>query len=620
MNILAKKIDAYRRPLNLMRRYGSGHTALLVAFILLALFGALTESLGVFLLVPLLQTMGNTNTFSSVPLLGQVSSFFDAIPPGQRLVWAGACMLVVVLLRGVMQFGQEFIGYAIPHRIDCKLRLRAYSALVSTSMQFVDSIAAGELANFTSGHPARIGIALRFLATLIANLFVLLAYIIVLCLVAPILCVVAAIYVIATTFLFKKLTTNVIRKVGRDLTEASREFSQIFYETLNGAKLIRLAGATRAVQRDLEAAINRYAKARDRTVAVENMTVPFFSVVGGILICALVMAVGLMESGAAAKAAGVLVILFVLIFRILAPLSIINISRNNIIANLDAFEEFDGFLSAAAAAQETDGTHKINGLRDRIALKDVCFAYSADGPDVLSDVTFDIPKGRMVAIVGPSGSGKSTLINLISRLYQPTAGRIEVDGVDLNTIAIDTWWRQLGIVMQEVVITNDTIAANLSFGLDEEAPLEKMRAATKLAAIEDWIEELPAGYGTVLGERGARLSGGQRQRLALARALIRDPDVVILDEATSALDTLTERIIQKQMLALVRKKTLVVIAHRLSTVRAADVIVVLEAGRVAEVGGHNELLAQRGIYWRMIQSQSLDLLEDEQAAPEARVN
>ena len=159
-------------------------------------------------------------------------------------------------------------------------------------------------------------------------------------------------------------------------------------------------------------------------------------------------------------------------------------------------------------------------------------------------------------------------------------------------------------------MTNDTIRANLCFGLEAETSIEAIRSATRLAAVDDWIESLPDGYDTVLGDRGSRLSGGQRQRLALARAFLRDPDVFILDEATSALDTLTERTIQKQLLTLSRRKTIIAIAHRLSTVRLADSIVVIDAGRVAEVGSHNVLIAKGGIYARMIESQSLDLVDE----------
>jgi ATP-binding cassette, subfamily B, bacterial MsbA len=583
---------------------------MLCLFVSLAAFGALTESFGVFLLVPLLQTMGQSNIFANVPILGSISAVFDALPADTRLLWAGALMLIVVLLRGALQFALEFVGYAIPHRIDFSLRLHAYTRLVNTSMQFVDTIGAGEISNVTVGHPARIGLAMRFAAMLVANMLVLLGYILILSIVSPSLFVLASIYVVTTSLIFRRLTARLVHNVGYELSEANQQFSQIFFETLNGAKLIRLAGATRDVRRDLESSVKRLERARDKTVAVENMTVPFFSTMGGSLICVIVMLVGVMKTETAGQAVGVLMIFFVLLSRILGPLSLISISRNNIIIHLDAFREFDAFMASSEKAREPDGNVQIDSFSDEIRCEDLSFSYGTSGPKVLDGISFVVPKGHMVAIVGPSGSGKSTIINLITRLYRPSSGRVWVNGLDLNDVAIDSWWRRLGVVTQDIVIVNDSIRANLCFGLQGQVSPEQMRSAARLAAIDDWVESLSEGYDTVLGDRGTRLSGGQRQRIALARAFLRDPDIIILDEATSALDTLTERTIQRQLLALSRRKTMIVIAHRLSTVRRADTIVLIENGRVAEMGAHDELINSRGIYWRMINSQSLELVED----------
>lgn len=604
----------YRRPAWLMWRYGASHKWLLAAFTVLSVLGVITESVGVFLLVPLLDSMGNNNIFANVALLGGVSRLFDSLPAETRLIWAGAVMLVVVLLRGIVQFAQEVIGYAIPHRVDFALRMRAFEALVNTSMQYVDTIGAGEVSNFAVAHPARIGIALRFAAMLISNILVIASYVLVLSVVAPFLCLAAGIYVLLSTLLFRRVTSSWMHRVGRDLTETSQRFGQIFYELLNGAKLIRLAGATRDVELELGRVVGALQQARDRTVAVENLTVPFFSVVGGTLICALVIMVGLMDSRSAAQAVGVLVLFVVLLFRILGPLSIINISRSNIVIHLDAFEEMERFFAAAAEAREQDGATHFTGLSEGARFENVGFAYLPGQPAVVEGIDIEFRRGEMTAIVGSSGSGKSTLINLLTRLYRPATGRILIDGRPLNDLEIESWWRRIAVVTQDVILTNDTIRANLCFGLPQHPPDAKLRVAARMAAIDEWIDSLPQKFDTPLGDRGARLSGGQRQRIALARAFLREPEVIILDEATSALDTLTEQTIQQQISALSGEKTIIVIAHRLSTVRRADQIVVLEQGRITEKGRHNELLAQRGIYWRMIQSQSLGLVEDEAAA------
>ena len=403
------------------------------------------------------------------------------------------------------------------------------------------------------------------------------------------------------TLVFRALTTRLVHTVGHEVSKANVRFGQLLYETLYGGRLIRLAGATQDVQRDLKASLKRLERARDRTVAVENMTVPFFSTMGGILICVIVMGVGVLRTETAAQAVGVLVIFFVLLFRILAPLSIINISRNNIIIHLDAFRQFEAYLAKAEQAKEPDGTVVNEAFAKEIRFDGVSFSYGADKPQVLDKISFVVPKGKMVAIVGPSGAGKSTVINLVTRLYRPLSGTISIDGVNLNDLRIASWWDRLGVVTQDIIVLDDTIRNNLCFGLPHEVTMEQMQSAARLAAIDEWIESLPNGYDTPLGDRGSRLSGGQRQRIALARAFLRNPDVMILDEATSALDTLTERTIQQQLAALSGRKTLIVIAHRLSTVRRADTIVVLEKGRVAEMGNHNQLIAKRGTYWQMIE-------------------
>lgn len=612
--MILKRLQDYHQVVRMIWRNGRSQRVLLVLFMFLAVFGVLTESFGVFLLVPLLETMGKSNVFANVPVLGRISSVFDALPSDTRLIWAGSLMMIIVLLRGGLQFVQEYIGYIIPHRVDFTLRLKAFDALIGTSMQFIDTIGAGQIGNATVNHPARIGIALRFFSTLISSILILVSYIIVLTVVSPSLFVIAFVYVIGTTLAFRALTSKVVRDVGIQLSAANEQFGQIYFETLNGAKLIRLAGASEDVKNDVQATVTRLERARDKTVAVENMTVPFFSTMGGLLICFIVIGVGTLSSETAAQAVGVLVIFIVLLFRILSPLSMISISRNNIVIHLDAFQEYEAFLSACENAREKDGDVVLESFRKEIRLEDVNFSYAKNGGYVLRKVSFGIPQGHMMAIVGTSGSGKSTIINLIARLYRPDSGRVTIDGVDLNRLAVASWWRRLGVVTQDIVIINDSIRANLCFGLKEPVTTDQIRAAAQLAAIDDWVMTLPEGYETVLGDRGSRLSGGQRQRLALARAFLRDPDIIILDEATSALDTLTERTIQKQLRTLARRKTVIAIAHRLSTVRLADSIVVVDQGAVVEVGSHNDLIARGGFYARMIESQSLDLVEDGPAA------
>ena len=252
-------------------------------------------------------------------------------------------------------------------------------------------------------------------------------------------------------------------------------------------------------------------------------------------------------------------------------------------------------LNTAAEPTYSPARAALPAIRGDIAFDHVVFRYRVDGAEVLSDVTFSLPAGQVVGIVGPSGSGKSTLAKLIQRLYVPESGRVLVDGVDLAMVDITWLRRQMGIVLQENVLFNRSVRDNIAL-VDPALPIERVITAATLAGAHEFILELPEGYDTIVGERGSSLSGGQRQRIAIARALISNPRILIFDEATSALDYESERVIQQNMSDIAKDRTVIVIAHRLSTVRAADRIMTIDRGRLIEDGTHEELLRTGGRY------------------------
>jgi len=252
-------------------------------------------------------------------------------------------------------------------------------------------------------------------------------------------------------------------------------------------------------------------------------------------------------------------------------------------------------LNTPAEPTYTAARASLPPIRGEITFEHVGFRYRIDGPEILHDVSFRVPAGQVIGVVGPSGSGKSTLTKLIQRLYVPENGRVLVDGVDLSLV--DTTWlrRQVGVVLQENVLFNRTIRDNIALA-DPGMPLQRVMAAAQLAGAHEFILELPEGYDTIVGERGSTLSGGQRQRIAIARALVTDPRILIFDEATSALDYESERIIQENMRRIAKGRTVFIIAHRLSTVRHADRLLTIEKGRLVEDGTHDELLLTGGRY------------------------
>jgi ATP-binding cassette subfamily B protein len=276
-----------------------------------------------------------------------------------------------------------------------------------------------------------------------------------------------------------------------------------------------------------------------------------------------------------------------------------------------ALETIYGILDAEDAVADAPGALEARVLRGEVRFEELTFAYRA-GTKVLEDVTLTIKPGETVALVGPSGSGKSTLVALLQRLYAPTSGRILVDGTDIRELAQRSLRKQLGVVLQDPHLFNDTVHANIAYGRPD-ATRADVEAAARAANAHEFIETLPDGYDTVVKERGSRLSGGQRQRIAIARALLKDPPVLIFDEPTSALDAESEAAIQAALRALLHGRTAIIVAHRLSTVADADRIVVLRDGKVSEMGTHEELLERGGQYARMVRQQAKGYL-DQRAA------
>jgi len=260
-------------------------------------------------------------------------------------------------------------------------------------------------------------------------------------------------------------------------------------------------------------------------------------------------------------------------------------------------------LDTQPAIQNSPDAVSIDRVSGQVSFENVSFAYKDDLP-VLDDISFDIKPGEMLALVGPTGVGKTTISALITRFYEPNAGSVKIDGMDIRDITLESLRNQLSLVLQDVFLFNGTVSENIAYGCDG-ATIDQIKAAAKTACIAEYIESLPEGYDTVIGERGVRLSGGQKQRISIARSVLRNAPILILDEATSSVDMETEKEIQRAIDSIAGTRTLIVIAHRLSTIRKADKIIVLEEGKIVEHGGHDDLLAKNGAYAKLCAVQAV---------------
>jgi len=308
---------------------------------------------------------------------------------------------------------------------------------------------------------------------------------------------------------------------------------------------------------------------------------------------------------------GDLVLFMTYLVMLLGPMESLASSATNFQTNLAGYDRTLDLLNEPRELPDRDSARVLEraNVRGEVAVERVTFAYPGSKEHVLEDVSFHAHAGQVVAFVGASGAGKTTMSNLIARFFDPDSGRITIDGIDLRDIRLGSWRRLLGVVEQDVFLFDGTIAENIAYA-DRDAGMQRIEAAARTAFAHDFIERLPQGYDTRIGERGVRLSGGQRQRLAIARAVLADPRVLILDEATSNLDVESEQAIQLGLANLMRNRTSFVIAHRLSTIRHADLIVVLKGGRVQQMGTHDALMQGEGPYREMVMIQT--------ARPEAR--
>ena len=388
-----------------------------------------------------------------------------------------------------------------------------------------------------------------------------------------------------------------LRKGYRLLRNDHGEMMSVLQESVSGIRLVKSFGAERYEESRFIGASHTYSSGLVRMARVALVAQPITETLG-MVITVLLLWVGarwvLVDQTLQASQ---FLVFLTFVMRLLQPMKALSQIPATAQNSFAAAERLFDVLDAPTEGDRDRGTRQVAAFERELVFDDVSFAY--DDEPVLQDISFSARKGDVVALVGASGAGKSTLVDLIPRFYEPTRGRILLDGVETREITLVSLRGLTGIVSQETVIFNDTVRNNIAYGRAERFSDAQIEAAARAANAHEFIAELPQGYATPLGERGARLSGGQRQRIAIARALLVDPPILILDEATSALDTESERLVQEAIDRLLEGRTVIVIAHRLSTIVHASEILVLDRGRIVERGTHAELLERRGAYHRL---------------------
>lgn len=413
------------------------------------------------------------------------------------------------------------------------------------------------------------------------------------------------------TLLVVPVLAIAIGKIGKSLkansilqqTKLSDSISQ-FEETLGGLRIIKAFIAEKKMQTRFEKVNEEFRNIANKVAIRQSAAHPVSEFLGTVMIVIVLWFGGyLIFSGKTSLDGGVFIYYLVILYSTLQPLKDISKAGYAVQKGLASIERINKILNAENNIKEIANPKQINNLEESIEFKNVSFAYDASR-EILHDISLKVKKGETIALVGQSGSGKSTLVDLIPRFHDVTSGEIDIDGEDVRNMSLNSLRGLIGNVNQEAILFNDTIFNNIAFGVDD-ATQEQVEAAAKIANAHDFIMEMEAGYQTNVGDRGGRLSGGQRQRISIARAILKNPPILILDEATSALDTESERLVQDALEKLMKTRTTIAIAHRLSTIKNAKTIYVLHEGRIVEKGSHEELIELGGYYKKLNDMQAL---------------
>ncbi|HIA79920.1 MAG TPA: ABC transporter ATP-binding protein [Candidatus Marinimicrobia bacterium] len=481
------------------------------------------------------------------------------------------------------------------------LRNRIYGHLHSMSLSYFDKARSGELTSIVINDVSNMRVAF---GTSFHKLFVepinIVVFVALLIIINVKLALVAAIIVPLTGATIIAIGKSIRRKSKRTAEKIAR-IMNIMTENLNSIRVVKAFAMESHETERFHKEQKRYYQLLLKRAKLRLISSPLTETIGAIIGVTLLWIGGRDVLVSAGMTSEDFIRFILILFSVLGPVRLLSNASMELQKGVASAERVFDVLDTPSAIVSKSDAEQITAFNERISFDQVSFHY--EGSDtVLDDISFELKKGTILALVGPSGAGKSTIADLIPRFYDVNSGRITIDGKDICDIELNSLRRLMGIVSQETILFDDTIRSNITYGINSTDE-DQLKAVARTANALDFILEQPQGFDTVIGEKGVRLSGGQRQRIAIARAVLKNPPILILDEATSALDTESERLVQSALETLIADRTVLVIAHRLSTIQKADMIIVMDEGRIVEQGNHDNLVAKKGLYSKLHKNQ-----------------
>lgn len=593
-------MDTIKKLLPLLKLY----PWMLPVILVLGVSTSLSEGIGLSLFIPLLdglESIPQTKTPGS-GLFQWIAQWHQLIPEQSRQQVLLGLIFLTVLLKALLSYGNAVYFSWYKSRIGHDLRSKIFSQLMRIRYDLLEHYEAGKLMNTLASETWRTCSAFAILVDLIINLCTIIILLSLLIFISWKLTLMVGI-ALGISFLGVRCVTQQARILGQIAVQKNQVLADCMWEGVSAMKEIRLYGCELAEEQSFNYASESVRTTFFRMDLLVESIKPITEVFAVLLLLGM-LSLALFQGQLSLMTA--LTFMFIL-YRLHPRVKELDGQRLGLAALSGSVEDVLAILNLSQTESDTYGKTSFSGLREMISCDRVCFNYSTTAHNALSNVSLQIPQGKTTAIIGPSGAGKTTLLKLLGRLYEPSQGLLKVDGIPLNHLQRPDWVQRVAIVSQDGYIFNKTVAENIAYGWPDATEAHIIRAAT-LADAHAFISNLPQGYDTPIGGRGAHLSGGQQQRIRLARALVRDPEILILDEATNALDSISEENIQQALHQLSQNRTVIIIAHRLSTIEHADQIIVLDQGQMVEQGTMSELLTTsanvRGLFARLYQLQN----------------